>query len=119
MSILSSVGGGRAYGVSTGDEMPDSWRDQGLCVDIDPEFFFPVGDGPVALEQAEEAKAVCLGCPVLSECREFELTSTSRGRLRSEAGVFAAMTPDERRAELRRRARQARRATAAGSGVAA
>jgi WhiB family redox-sensing transcriptional regulator len=117
MSILSSVGGGRAYGVSTGDEMPDSWRDQGLCIDIDPEFFFPVGDGPAAREQAEEAKEVCQACPVLAQCREFELTPTSRGRLRSEDGVFAAMTPDERHAELRRRAR--RRGRAAGRGVAA
>jgi WhiB family redox-sensing transcriptional regulator len=118
MSILSCRSAPRASGVSSGDEMPDSWRDQASCLDVDAELFFPVGDGPVALEQAEEAKAVCRMCPVLSECREFELTLVS-GRLRNEHGVFAAMTADERRAELRRRARQARRATAAGSGVAA
>jgi WhiB family redox-sensing transcriptional regulator len=119
MLILSCRSAPRASGVSSGDEMPDSWRDQASCLDVDAELFFPVGDGPVAREQAEEAKAVCCACPVLAECREFELTPVS-GRLRSDDGVSAGMTADERRAELRRRVRQARRrGRAAGRGVAA
>jgi WhiB family redox-sensing transcriptional regulator len=116
MSILSCTSRGRAGGVSSGAQMPDSWRDQASCLDVDPELFFPVGIGEPAVEQAEEAKAVCRACPVLAQCREFELTPTPRGGLRNEHGVFAGLTVVERRAELRRRARRGR---AAGRGVAA
>ena len=116
MFILSCTSRGRACGVSSGEQMPDSWRDQASCLDVDPELFFPVGVGELAVGQAEEAKAVCRGCPVLSECCEFELTPTSRGGLRNEFGVFAGLTVVERRAELRRRARRGR---AVGRGVAA
>jgi WhiB family redox-sensing transcriptional regulator len=119
MLILSSGGGGRAYGVSAGDVMPDSWRDQGPCIEIDPEFFFPEGKLPAAVAQAEKAKAVCRACPVLGQCREFELSATPEGGLRSSDGVFAAMTADERRAELVRRRRRAQRAAATGRTVAA
>lgn len=115
MSILSSSSPGRAHGVSSGGEMPDSWRGQGLCIAIDPEFFFPVeSETAAAKAQARQAKAVCRGCPVLAQCREFELTPTSSGRLRSEYGVFAGMTAEERRVELYRRARRS-----GGVGVAA
>src|SRR5512142_2458422 len=121
MLILSSVGGGRAYGVSAGDVMPDSWRDQGLCVveNHDPEFFFPEGKLLAAVAQAEAAKAVCQACPVLGQCRKFELTPTHSGGLRNEHGVAAAMTADERRAKLVRRRRRAQRAGATGRTVAA
>jgi WhiB family redox-sensing transcriptional regulator len=98
--------------------MPDSWRGQGSCIEIDPEFFFPEGTLPAAVAQAEEAKAVCWACPVLGQCREFELALVD-GRLRNEHGVAAAMTADERRAELVRRRRRAQRAAAARQGVAA
>lgn len=115
MLILSCSGGGGVSGASSGGEMPDSWRDQASCLDVDPEFFFPEGKSPAAVKQAEAARAICLACRVLGQCRELELTPTSAGALRNDFGVFAAMTADERRAELRRRARRAR----AGQGVAA
>lgn len=49
------------------------WRNLALCHCEDPELFFPVGSGPVALAQTEQAKAVCARCPVVSECLEFAL----------------------------------------------
>lgn len=49
------------------------WRKRALCRCEDPELFFPVGSGPVALAQTERAKAVCARCPVVSECLEFAL----------------------------------------------
>ena len=103
MSILACSEPARAYGVSSSDVGPDPWRSEGLCGDEDPELFFPDGESSsVAREQIAEAKAVCAVCPVLAECREWELTPTSKGRLRNEYGVFAGMTADERRAALRR-----------------
>jgi len=101
MSILSCSVGGSAYGVSSSDVGPDPWRSKGLCGDEDPDLFFPDGElGPVVREQIAEAKAVCAVCPVLARCREFELTPTSKGGLRSEYGVSAGMTALERRAVL-------------------
>jgi len=120
MLILSSVGGRCAYGVSAGDVMPDSWRGQGRCLDEDPELFFPIGTSDAAIAQIREAKAVCRACPVLGQCRKFELTPLHAGGLRNEYGVFAAMTAHERRAVLvRRRRRAQRRAAATGRTVAA
>jgi WhiB family redox-sensing transcriptional regulator len=116
MHILSCAGGGRASGASSHGEMSDSWRDQASCLDVDPEFFFPEGKSPAAVEQAEAARAICWACPVLGQCRKLELTPTPSGRLRNEFGVFAAMTADERHDELRRRVRRAR---AGRRGVAA
>jgi len=110
--ILSCSDPGRAYGVSSDDVGPDPWRSQGLCLDEDPELFFPDGESsPEALAQVAMAKAVCEACPVLAECREYELAPVElrgKARLRNpDAGVFAAMTAAERRAEVRRRARLA------------
>ena len=104
MSILACSEPARAYGVSSSDVGPDPWRrSEGLCSDEDPELHFPDGESsPAARGQIAEAKAVCAACPVLAECREWELTPTSKGRLRNEYGVFAGMTADERRAALRR-----------------
>ena len=113
MSILTCSDPRRAYGVSSEDVGPDPWRSQGLCLDEDPELFFPDGESSrEALAQVALAKAVCEACPVLAECREYELTPVQvRGRtqLRNrDAGVFAAMTAAERRAEVRRRVRLAK-----------
>ncbi len=50
-------------------EEQGDWRGQGACADADAELFFPVGvDGPLAVAQAQEAVAVCAGCPVVGRC---------------------------------------------------
>jgi WhiB family redox-sensing transcriptional regulator len=72
------------------------WRKRAVCRNVDPELFFPVGTKGPALLQIAEAKQVCAGCPVMSECREWALES------RQEYGVFGGLDEDERRA-LRRR----------------
>lgn len=113
MSILSCRSAPRACGVSSGDVMPDSWRDQASCLDEDPELFFPIGSTGPALEQIEEAKAVCRRCPVAAQCLSWALDT-------GEAfGVWGGLSEDERRAELRRRARARQKAVRAGAGAAA
>jgi WhiB family transcriptional regulator, redox-sensing transcriptional regulator len=85
-------------------EIPDKeasmdWRHRALCRDEDPELFFPIGNTGPALLQVEEAKAVCRRCPVTDECLSWALESGQ------DAGVWGAMSEDERRALKRRRAR--------------
>ena len=77
------------------------WRQHAACIGEDPELFFPVGSTGPALEQVERAKAVCRTCEVVEHCLEWALDSNQ------DAGVWGAMSEDERRAL--RRSRQRRR----------
>ncbi|MEU9028673.1 WhiB family transcriptional regulator [Streptomyces sp. NPDC048383] len=78
------------------------WRHQAACRQADPDLFFPIGTSGPALLQIEEAKAVCRGCPVLSECLQWALAEGQ------DMGVCGGLTEDERRTLKRRTAREAR-----------
>ncbi len=43
------------------------WMEEAACRGVDPELFFPDRDGSTA--RIAQAKAICAGCPVLSDCR--------------------------------------------------
>ncbi len=68
-----------------------SWRINASCRDADPDGLFVRG------AEQNRAKAVCLGCPVRTEC----LAEALDGRI--NFGVWGGMTERERRALLRRR----------------
>lgn len=74
-------------------------RNRAACLDEDPELFFPTGTTGPALDQIEQAKLVCRRCEVLETCLEWAIES------RQEAGVWGALSADERRALERRTAR--------------
>lgn len=62
------------------------------CWGMNPELFFPPGDGTRAARlQIEEAKAVCRGCPLRVDCLTGAL------QRREEYGVFGGMSETERR----------------------
>jgi WhiB family transcriptional regulator, redox-sensing transcriptional regulator len=82
------------------------WRHRAACRDEDPELFFPIGNTGPAIVQIEEAKQVCRRCPVTESCLQWALGSGQ------DAGVWGAMSEDERRALKRRRARARARAHA-------
>ena len=46
------------------------WQDQARCLTEDPELFFPVGNTGPAVEQIDQAKAVCRECAVATSCLE-------------------------------------------------
>jgi WhiB family transcriptional regulator, redox-sensing transcriptional regulator len=69
------------------------WMRDGLCAQTDPDAFFP-GKG----EPTGPAKAVCLACPVRTECLAYALDRDER------FGVWGGTSPRERRALLRRTA---------------
>lgn len=67
------------------------WASQGSCTTVDPDALFVQG----AAQQ--QAKQICVGCPVIAECLADALDN------RTEFGVWGGMTERERRALLKRR----------------
>ena len=70
---------------------PQAWTALSACRDADPDELFVTGAAQ------NRAKAVCMGCPVRTECLSDALDN------RVEFGVWGGMTERERRALLRRR----------------
>jgi WhiB family redox-sensing transcriptional regulator len=85
----------------------DDWRDRASCRDTDPDLFFPVGTTGPAIEQIEQAKAVCRECDVQSRCLEYALVTNQ------DSGIWGGTSEEERRV-LRRQlvARQRQRQSA-------
>ena len=69
----------------------EDWASRGACRTSDPDSLFVQGAAQ------NRAKAVCMGCPVRTECLSDALDN------RVEFGVWGGMTERERRALLRRR----------------
>lgn len=68
------------------------WQLQGACRVENPDVFFhPEGErGSARRRRDEAAQRVCMGCPVLTECREHALT------VREPYGVWGGLTEDDR-----------------------
>jgi WhiB family transcriptional regulator, redox-sensing transcriptional regulator len=69
-----------------------SWQEQALCAETDPEAFFPEKGG-----STREAKKICTGCEVKAQCLEYALSNDER------FGIWGGLSERERR-RLRRRA---------------
>jgi len=63
-----------------------SWQEQSLCAQTDPEAFFPEKGG-----STREAKRICVGCEVKSECLEYALAHDER------FGIWGGLSERERR----------------------
>ena len=70
------------------------WQLEGPCRRENPDVFFhPDGErGPSRRNRDNAAKAVCLSCPVLQNCREHAL------QVHEPYGVWGGMTEYEREA---------------------
>jgi len=69
----------------------ESWVDQALCAQTDPEVFFPEKGGSTRV-----AKRVCGRCPVISECLSVAL------EFNEGYGIWGGKSPTERRNLLTR-----------------
>jgi WhiB family transcriptional regulator, redox-sensing transcriptional regulator len=78
---------------SQDDEEVLTWQERSLCAQTDPEAFFPEKGG-----STREAKKVCVGCEVRSECLEYALAHDER------FGIWGGLSERERRRLRRRRA---------------
>ena len=77
------------------------WRHAAICREEDPELFFPIGSTGPAATQVDQAKVVCMRCPVVADCLTWALETGQ------ENGVWGATSEDERRV-MRRRGVRAR-----------
>ena len=84
---------------------PDAWRSLASCRDTDPDLFFPVGTTGPAIEQIENAKAVCRQCDAQSDCLEFALATNQ------DSGIWGGTSEEERR-KLRKQYAARQRRTA-------
>ena len=69
-----------------------TWQDAALCLQVDPEIFFPEKGG-----STRAAKRVCAACTARPECLEFALETDQ------PHGIWGGMSEPERR-RLRRQA---------------
>ena len=69
-----------------------SWQEQALCAETDPEAFFPEKGG-----STREAKKICTGCEVKAQCLEYALSNDER------FGIWGGLSERERR-KLKKRA---------------
>ncbi len=69
------------------------WQLQGSCQGLNSSVFFhPDGErGSARSRRADRAKAICLRCPVLEQCRRHALSA------REPYGVWGGLTEEERR----------------------
>lgn len=74
------------------NEEEQEWQERALCAQTDPEAFFPEKGG-----STREAKRICAGCEVRSECLEYALEHDER------FGIWGGLSERERR-KLKRRA---------------
>ena len=68
------------------DETVLGWQQDALCAQTDPEAFFPEKGG-----STREAKRICVGCTVKSECLEYALGHDER------FGIWGGLSERERR----------------------
>jgi WhiB family redox-sensing transcriptional regulator len=73
-----------------------TWRERAACRGSDPDIFYPVNE-----DEADEAIAICMVCPVREPCLEYALTARER------YGVWGATTEKDRRRIWRKRRRSA------------
>ncbi len=83
----------------------ENWRLFASCRDTDPDLFFPVGTTGPAIEQIENAKAVCRECESRQPCLEYALTTNQ------DSGIWGGTSEEERR-KLRRQYLAGRRRSA-------
>lgn len=75
------------------------WRHTALCLEEDPELFFPIGSTGPAARQVEQAKVVCGRCPSVAPCLSWALETGQ------DSGVWGGTSEDERRTLARQRLR--------------
>lgn len=64
-----------------------TWVEDALCAQADPESFFPEAQGQTA--ESRKAKAICRKCPVITQCYDYALHN-------AEWGIWGGTSMNER-----------------------
>ncbi len=91
-------------GVDDAEEDERSWQRLANCLGVDPDLFFPERG-----VSTREAKEVCRGCVVRSECLDYALANGEK------FGIWGGLSERERRTVRRARAAGAGRSGAASA----
>ena len=85
---MLNLGDVSAFDLGSGLLVEDDsdWHERALCAQTDPEAFFPEKGG-----STREAKKICTGCEVRSECLSYALTNDER------FGIWGGLSERERR----------------------
>lgn len=75
------------------DKSDPSWKEFGLCKEVDPELFFSEDDRTYT--GYHEAKKLCLACDVRAECLKYAMDNNEI------YGIWGGLTPLQRK-KLRR-----------------
>ena len=92
MSETFAVSVPGVFGLSEDEGEELGWQERALCAQTDPEAFFPEKGG-----STREAKRVCGGCEVRTECLGYALEHDER------FGIWGGLSERERR-RLKRQA---------------
>lgn len=65
----------------------EEWMGRAMCLDVDPELFYPDKGQP---GKAAVAKRICGMCPVIDECLAHAVAK------REQHGIWGGLTPKER-----------------------
>lgn len=76
----------------------DSWVEEALCSEIDPELFFPATKGGNSAHdlQFNAARSICQQCPVIEICLQAAMKFEEGTTHYSRYGMFGGLTPVER-----------------------
>ncbi len=80
-------------------EYGTEWRAAGACLSADPDLFFPIASGGVAVKETARALRICARCQVRQECLDFAMRNGEMD------GIWGGTTPEERTRTRRQRTR--------------
>jgi len=83
----------------------ESWMQDAICRQVDPELFFPSYDNPATVSHitaARNAKAICSSCPVQLQCLDAALRRNERH------GIWGGVNMGSNRAAMRDEMRRQR-----------
>ena len=72
------------------------WQDLADCQYVDPAIFFPSREDDT-LDYSQDARRICFGCPVQSQCLEHSI------EYEEEGGIWGGLVETERIAILRKK----------------
>lgn len=81
----------------------NDWTQQAACREVGTEVFFPDSKSKTFSADVEEARAVCLRCPVRDECLAEALHYEGTDQRDLRGGIWGGLTTPERAALARNR----------------